>query len=52
MPPRVRQELLAVPENADWVAAALPSWQLESATIHTLPTSILSTRYRPALSVS
>ena len=29
-------ELLAVPENADWVTAALPSWQLESATIHTL----------------
>lgn len=27
-------ELLAVPENADWVTAALPSWQLESATIH------------------
>jgi GNAT superfamily N-acetyltransferase len=30
-------ELLAVPENADWVTAAIPSWQLESATIHTLP---------------
>ena len=29
------QELLAVPENADWVAAALPGWQLEAATIHT-----------------
>ena len=29
-------ELLAVPENADWVTAALPGWQLESATIHTL----------------
>lgn len=29
-------ELLAVPENADWVAAALPAWRLEPATIHTL----------------
>jgi GNAT superfamily N-acetyltransferase len=29
-------ELLAVPENADWVTAALPAWQLEPATIHTL----------------
>jgi len=30
-------ELIAVPENADWVTAAIPSWQLESATIHTAP---------------
>jgi GNAT superfamily N-acetyltransferase len=31
------QELLAVPENAEWVAAALPVWELEVATIHTAP---------------
>ncbi|HEY5940808.1 MAG TPA: GNAT family N-acetyltransferase [Gemmatimonadales bacterium] len=31
------KELLAVPENADWVAAAIPSWHLEPATIHTAP---------------
>lgn len=31
------QELLAVPENADWVTAALPGWQLEPAIIHTAP---------------
>jgi GNAT superfamily N-acetyltransferase len=30
-------ELLAVPENADWVIAALPGWQLEPATILTAP---------------
>ncbi|MEO8090118.1 MAG: GNAT family N-acetyltransferase [Gemmatimonadales bacterium] len=30
-------ELLAVPENADWVAAALPDWLLEAATVLTAP---------------
>ena len=32
------QELLAVPENADWVTAALPGWQQETATIYTAAT--------------
>ena len=32
------RELLAVPENADWVAAALPGWQQEAATISTAAT--------------
>jgi GNAT superfamily N-acetyltransferase len=34
----VAQELLAVPENADWTAAALPGWQQEVATIYTAAT--------------
>jgi RimJ/RimL family protein N-acetyltransferase len=34
----VAQELLAVPENADWTAAALPGWQQEAATIYTAAT--------------
>ena len=32
------RELLAVPENADWVAAALPGWHQEAATISTAAT--------------
>jgi hypothetical protein len=32
---RVR-EVLAAPEDADWVASALPRWSREPATIHTL----------------
>ncbi len=34
----VVQELLAVPENADWTTAALPGWQQEVAAIYTAPT--------------
>lgn len=34
----VARELLAVPENADWTAAALPGWQQEVATIYTAAT--------------
>lgn len=30
------QELLAVPENADAVASALPGWRREAATVHVL----------------
>ncbi len=29
-------EILAVPENADWVTIALPNWTFESATLHVL----------------
>jgi GNAT superfamily N-acetyltransferase len=29
-------ELLAVPENAAWIAQALPDWRSESATLHVL----------------
>lgn len=32
------RELLAVPENADWTAAALPAWLHEAATIYTAAT--------------
>jgi GNAT superfamily N-acetyltransferase len=34
----VAQELLAVPENAEWTAGALPGWQQEVATISTAAT--------------
>lgn len=34
----IAQELLAVPENADWTAAALPRWKQEAATIYTAAT--------------
>jgi GNAT superfamily N-acetyltransferase len=34
----VARELLTVPEDADWVGAALPSWQREAATISTAAT--------------
>lgn len=34
----IARELLAVPENADWTAGALPGWQQEAATIYTAAT--------------
>jgi hypothetical protein len=33
----VAAEILAAPEHADWVTAALPDWTAESATLHVLP---------------
>ena len=36
------REIWAVPENAEWTAAALPGWKREAATIHVLSAHVLS----------
>jgi GNAT superfamily N-acetyltransferase len=33
----VAKEILAAPDHAEWVTAALPDWTAESATLHVLP---------------